>query len=140
MVKKLLGVFLVGIAVVVAAHFILTAFYEDAVDIDQIWYVLNWFMALAVVAVVIVHYLRQRALIQGGPGQGITREYLEVNLAFYASAFLALWFFWNWFDDLAVSPSPQGDVRLILWAFVDPLFILISATTGCQLWRDTSRR
>ena len=140
MVKRLLAVFLVAIAFVVAAHFMVSPLYEDAVDVGQVWDVINWFMAVGVVAALIVHYLRKRALDRRGPDGSIDRAYVEVNLSLYASIVLVLWFFWNWFDNLATGAESQGQTHLFFWTFVDPLFVLIAGTTGCCLWRSASRQ
>ena len=139
MLKKLFAIVLGAIALAVALHFMFTPFYADIVDIDRVWYVLDCFMALAVLVVLAVHYFRKRTLGERGPDESITREYLEVNLAFYASIVLAIWFFWNWFDYLTVDADSQGQINLLMWTFVDPLFVLVSGITGFRLWRDASR-
>ena len=36
------------------------------------------------------------------------RRYLEVNVIFYASAVLGLWFFWNWFAKLILGRRSIG--------------------------------
>ena len=133
MVRKLVGVVIGATAFAVALHFIFSAFYEDAVDVDQIWTVLNWFMAFGVLVAVTVWYLRKRAM-DGRGGDGITREYLEVNLVLYVTAFLSIWFFWNWFDDLTVADGVQSETRLIFWGFIDPLYVLVACVTSCTLW------
>ena len=45
-----------------------------------------------------------------------------------------MWFFWNWFDDLTVADGAQSDTRLVLWAFIDPLYVLVACVTSCTLW------
>ncbi len=132
MLRKLSGIVLGIISLVVAVHFIATPIYEDAVDIGQVWDVMNWFMALGVVAAVVVHYLRKRGM-DGRGSDAITREYLEVNLALYVSVFLALWFFWNWFDNFAVGAELQSQTRRIVWAFINPMFVMVVGFTACHL-------
>ena len=133
MVRKVVGFVVGASALAVALHFIFSAFYEDAVDVDQIWSILDVFMAFGVLVALIVWYLRKRAM-DGRGGNGITREYLEVNLLLYVAAFLSLWFFWNWFDFLVAGDGGQSDTRLILWAFIDPLYVLVACVTSCSLW------
>ena len=58
------------------------------------------------------------------------RRYLEVNALFYASAVLGLWFFWNWFGDL----MSRGE--RLLWAFINPLFVVVAGACGFRLWRE----
>lgn len=133
---RLLAVLFGALATVVTVQFILSPFYQDAVDIGQAWSYVNYMMAFGVSAGLIVHYLRKRALSR--PAASLSREYLEVNVAFYLSVLLALCFFWNWFDDLTVGADGQNTVHLIMWTFVNPLFVMISGHTGIQLWRRAS--
>ena len=39
--RTLIAIGLLAMSIVVAAHFILTPFYQDTMDIDQMWFVLN---------------------------------------------------------------------------------------------------
>ena len=55
---------------------------------------------------------------------------LEVNAISYASVVLGLWFFWNWFGNLMSRPEPS------LWAFIDPLFVVVVGACGIRLWRN----
>ena len=135
MVRKLVGVVVGASALAIALHFIFSAFYEDAVDVDQIWTVLNWFMAFGVLVALMVFYHLKRVM-EGRGADGVTREYMEVNLALYVAAFLSIWFFWNWFDDLTVADGVQSDGRLILWAFIDPLYVLVACAASRRLWRS----
>jgi hypothetical protein len=140
--KKLIAIGLIGLSVVMALHFILSPFYPDlskSLDAGEIWDILNWFMAAGVIALLVVHYLRKRALDEQGADGSVTREYLEANLALYGSILLALWFFWNWFDNLAVGAGVQSNTNLIYWALIDPLLIIAYGVTGCCLWRSASR-
>ncbi len=133
-VKRLLAVFLIVAALAVTVHFVASALYEDAVDVGLGWNILNWPMAAVVVVALVVHYLRKRALDRTETDGSITREYVEVNLALYATIVLALWFFWNWTDDL-MSSEAQSQLRRTFWVFIDPLFVLIGGITGMRLWR-----
>ncbi len=136
--QRLLAVLFGAIALVVTVQFVVSSFYQDAVDLDQVWTYVDWLIALGVLAGLIVHYLRKRAL--GRPAESITREYLEVNLAFYLTVMLALWFFWNWFDDLTVGAESQDATHLLMWTFVNPLFVVISGFTGFHLWSHAYRQ
>ena len=136
--QRLLAVLFGAFALVVTVQFVFSPFYPDAVDVGQLWNYVNYLMALGVLAGLIVHYVRKRGLtVSSG---SITREYLEVNLTFYLSIVLALCFFWNWFDDLTVGADSQDTTHLIMWTFVNPLFVVISGHTGLSLWRDASRQ
>ena len=74
----------------------------------------------------------------GGPersGGAVTRQYLEVNLAFYLTAAVTILFLHNWLSLLALGgDSLDGNHQAwIIWAFVDVMLPLTLGTTGCRL-------
>ena len=115
-----------------------SSFYRELVDTGAIWDVLNWFLAVGLVIALIVSYLHKRTLDRRGAAGSVTREYLEVNLMFYVTVVLVLWFFWNWSNDL-VSVEPQGQTQRNIWVWINPLFVPIAAATALRLWRSPSR-
>ena len=135
LVKKLLAVFLGVVALVVAVHFMFSSFYRELVDTGAIWNVLNWLMAVGLVVALIVSFHHKRTLDRRGAAGDVTREYLEVNLIFYVTVVLVLWFFWNWSNDL-VSVEPQGQTQRNIWVWINPLFVPIAAVTALRLWRS----
>lgn len=134
--KKILALILSLIGIAVLIQLVFSPIYPDTVDVDWTWNTLNWFIAFGVVAALIVTYLRMRFLnAYGGNG----RQHILANSAFYAAAVLAIWFFWNWFDDLTVGEDGQSQVRLIFWGFINPLFIILMGSVSARLWKDASR-
>ena len=136
--KRVLAVYLIGIAVVTGVNWIATPVYHDGTSNYWIWETINWFMAVAVVIVLVVNAIRKRLLCRREEGdRTITRDYLEVNLAFAASVVLTLWYFWNWFASLNPGSEPEvvGLIHLEWWAFINPLGVLVYAYTGAHLWR-----
>ena len=69
--------------------------------------------------------------------RSLSRRYLETYAGFIVTVFLALWFFWNWGDEFITSSGNESDVNLLIWAFINPLFVVVTGLTGCRLW--TSR-
>ena len=67
------------------------------------------------------------------------KMHVRVNLVFYSALWLAIWFFWNWFDNLASGAELQDDIHLTLWAFIDPLFIIAVGMLSVRLWKGDSR-
>ena len=133
--RTLISAGLMLVAAIVAAHFILSPFYQDVMDIDRMWFVLNWFMAAGSIIALVVNYHRYKATgAQSGEGP-VDRQYLKVTVALIASLVLVIWFLWNWFDDLTAASGSQSDIRLIMWAFIDPLFVLVTGATGLHVWR-----
>ena len=58
-----------------------------------------------------------------GSGEGITRRYLEANVAFFLTAAVTILFLHNWFSLLAQGPdSLDGNEQAwVIWAAVDTL-------------------
>ena len=135
-VQKLLSVFLIGVALVVAVHFVFNSFYREALGTVDVWGILDWPIALAIVIALVVSYQRKRALSRGSDG-AITREYLEANVAMYGTAMLALWFFSNWFNFLNYGIEGESTTNQVVWAFVDVIIVLVSSATGRYLWSNT---
>ncbi len=132
-VRRILAIILGAIALAVAFHFICSPFYRDIVDTREVWSVLNWFMAFAVLVALAASYIRK---------QNMTASDARVNVVFYSTLLLAIWFFWNWFDSLAADSlglGGQDGIHLILWAFIDPLLIILVGRLSVRLWKGDSR-
>ena len=129
--RRPLAVILGAITLAVAFHFIFLSFYQDSVDPNQVWEILDWFMAFAVLVTLAVTYVRKRATSTDSDD---IKEFICVNAAFYAALWLAIWFFWNWFDNLAIGDELQGQLRLTIWGFIDPLFIILVGSASAHLW------
>ena len=140
--KRLFSVFLVGLALAVAANWIATPLYHDGSADYPVWEILNWLMLVAVTIALIKNFCYKCSFDRQGSDGTITRRYLEVNLAFYASIVLALWYYWNFFASLLPDNESAvvGIIHLEMWAWVNPLFVLVSGVTGVRLWRDASRQ
>ena len=134
-IVKMIAVFFWLSATAVALHFVFTPLYENVMNIGEMWGALNIVMAIAVLGALGIHLYRKLVLDKQGADAGITREYLETNLLVYLSVALTLWFSWNWIDDLTIYPDVQSSVRLTLWSFINPLFVIVAGVTGCYLWR-----
>ena len=135
MLRKPLSVILGLIALAVLLHFVLSSFYPDSWDVDLMWNVLNWFMAFGVIVCLVLIYVHKRSV---GADSG-ANAFICVNVAFYAAAFLAILFFWNWFDDLTAGEDGQGQTHRNFWVVIDALFVIIVAEVSAHLWRDSSQ-
>ena len=138
MPRRIGALVLALISLAVGIHFVFGSLYQDAVDVIGVWAVLDWFMAAGILIALFVSFVAKQALDQDGAGDSVTRGYLEVNVVFYAAVFLALWFFWNWFDFLTSGDEPQGTTNLVNWMLIDPLIAVVMGVTGLRLWRDAS--
>ena len=140
-VNRILSIYLIAVAVSTGVNWIATPLYHDGSSNYWIWEVLNWFIAVAVILVLVVNAIRKRRLCRREEGsKAISRDYIEVNLAFAASVLLTLWYFWNWFAALNPGSEPEvvGLIHLEWWAFINPLGVLLYAYTGAHLWRSAN--
>ncbi|MCY4654661.1 MAG: hypothetical protein OXC95_16035 [Dehalococcoidia bacterium] len=134
-IRRPLAVVLALITIAVAIHFIFQPFYTDTLNPNQVWEILDWFMAFAVVVALVVTYMQKRGIESGTTD---TNRFISVNVAFYAAAWLAIWFFWNWFDNLSLGDELQGELRLTFWGLIDPLFIIVVGSVSARLWKHES--
>ena len=136
-VRRLLGVFLVVIALVVAVNLMATPLYHDGSDDYPIWKIVNWFMAVGVVVALIVNAMRKRAMGARGANEPSVREYLRVNLTYYTTVVLTILFFWEWFWTLNPdSETSDGAVtsHMVYFPIMDALFVVVCLATGRYLW------
>ncbi len=127
---RIVAAYQVVLAVAVGVHFIITPLYHPGGDEPfTAWEIMNWFMAVSVVIVLVGSFMRKRRMDAEADGASDARRSLEVNIVFYAALGLFLWYFWNWFG--VFSDQANGT----LWAFIDPLFVLVVGPAGLRMWR-----
>ena len=131
MLRKPVAVYLALSALAVLVHFWLSPFYPDSWDVGVIWEVVDVFMAVGIVVTLAYTFSYKRGV---GSDAG-TLAHVCAYTAFYASAVLAVLFFWNWFDDLTVPSGEQSDTRLIFWPVINTMYIVLMGTVGWRLWR-----
>ena len=134
-IRKLTAAALWVIAAAVGVHFIFGPVYGHILDIGLIWRILGWFMTAGVAVVLLTQYTRKRAADSRQHDARVSREYLASNFLFFASIILAIWFLWNWIDSLVIGAANQNVTNITIWAFIDPLFIMVMGITSCYLWR-----
>ncbi len=127
--RKPLAIILGLTALAVLFHFVLTPFYEDAVESDDVWFILNWFMAFGVIVTLFLTYLAKKDVGR----EDDTNTYLRMNVGFYAAAALAVLFFWNWSMELVV-----GEGSGTYWPLINTLYVLLVTRVSIHLWRDSS--
>ena len=137
-VRRVGAVYLVAVALAVAVFFVINQFLDDSVDVVQVWSVLNVPMVIGLAAALIFNLSRKMEEGARDPEAGVTRRYLEVNLAFYVTAAVSILFLHNWFSLLANGPdSLDGNHQAwVIWAFVDTALPLVLAATGFGMWRE----
>ena len=141
--KKLGAVYLVGVAVAVAVFFIVNTFLDDEIDVLNVWHALDVLMLIALAIALTYNYARKQDEDGGDPGGGVTRRYLEVNVAFYLTAGVMILFLHNWFALLALGADSLDDNRRAawtIWAVVDTALPIVVGVTGCRLWQEASAK
>ena len=117
--QRVLGVYMILAAAVVGVHFVISPLYDDAGVTRQA----HAIMAAAVLIALGATTTWKRALA----GDADLKRYIEANVAFYGALWLTIWFFWNWFGFLV------GRDEQVVWAFIDPLFVLVAGAAGYRL-------
>lgn len=144
-VKKLISLYLLGVAVAVAVYFIIGPLLPESFDSLDVWEILDILMVIALGFALLFNYGMKRK--EGGRDAGapVTRRYLEVNLLFYLTAGITILFLHNWFALLGLGadnlggPDPAGNhQRWVIWAVVDVLLPITLGVTGCHMWVDSS--
>ena len=105
--------------------------------LPPLWTPINYLMAVSAALGVIFSYLRKRALEAAGLDRIVTRRYLEANILFYGFLFIAMLFFWNWFDSL-FDADPQDIDHHIVWIIVDTVGPLLWGALGMFLLRGNN--
>ena len=136
--NKLVGAYLVIVAVVVAVFFIINNFLTDAIDVMTVWYVLDVLMVIGLALGLIYNYMAKREADGAGDGSGTFRRSLEANVAFYATAGVTILFLHNWFALLAGVSLDGNEQAWVIWAVVDTVLPLVLGATGCRLWRGSA--
>ena len=138
--KKLVGAYLVIVAVAVAVFFIINSLLTDAIDVLSVWYVLDVLMVIGLALALYFNYVRKRE-VEARDGNGsVTRPYVESNALFYLTAAVTIIFLHNWLSLLANgADSLDGNHQAwVIWAFVDTLLPISFGLSGCRLWREAT--
>ena len=138
--QKLLGTYLIGVAMMVAVWFIINTFFVKSLNVSDVWFVLDILMAAGLVVALAFNYDRKRRHDDRSPGEPISRRYLEVNTAFYLTAGITILFLHNWFSFLHGGPdSLEGNHQAwVIWAAVDTLLPIVLGVTGCAMRKESS--
>lgn len=142
MIARICGDYLAVVAVAVALHTVVEPFYHtyDSAELyGEIWGILDWFMALAILLGIWFAYQMKSGESERESSGGITRGLAFSNLLFYGFLYVAILFFWNWFMHLSPgAPSPDGGKVLLVWLIVDAGLPLLAGSLGIHLIRESS--
>ena len=133
-VRRIFGAYLVLMAIIVVVNLAVTPLYHDGSDEYTVWEIVNYFMAVAVVIVLVIGILRKRAI--DGEEDVDTLTYLRTSFVFYGAIVLASLFFWEWFWQL----NPESETGLavnshmIYFPAMDCLFSVLCLIVGRRVW------
>ena len=136
--KRIIGVYLIAVAVIVAVHTIIEPLYHtstEAAPYTSNWSYINPLMAIAVVLSLVCSYGWKRRADREGGDAPVTRHYLAANTLFYGFVFVGILFFWNWFNYVSPNFTAVGDDTVSLfWGLIDALLPpLLGAMGMCIL-------
>ena len=139
-IVRLLGMYLILVATVVAVWFVISTFFVASLNVSDVWFVLDIFMAIGLVLALAFNFDRKRKEDARSPGEQIGRRYLEVNTAFYLTAGITILFLHSWFSFLrGGADSLDGNHQAwVIWAVVDTLLPLTLGTTGCAMLKGST--
>lgn len=139
MLNRIMGYFLVLVAVVVAIHTVIEPLYYISTETSHYspnWQYINPPMALAILLGLISSYNRKREI---DLEDTITRPYLEANILFYGYLFVGILFFWNWFNLMSPGFTAVGNETVsLVWVIIDAALPLLCGAMGVSLLREGS--
>ena len=139
--KKVIGVFLILVAAIVAIHTVLEPLYYTSTDEnpnnDSVWIYINILSAISLVLGIIISFVRKNNISENSSVQ----EYITANTLFFGFMFAAIIFFWNWFG--LINPGKdftptQSDTGSMVWIIFDAILPLLNGALGMHLIRSNS--
>lgn len=136
-VHKTLGAALALTGLAVGGYFLVFELYAGQGDADaafDVWTVLNWIMAVAVILLALVTWAERREL----PADADLRERLAAGARFYGSLALLLLFFNVWFAGrwgAIADVAPPPAYVSIQWIATDIALAILAVNVGLRLWR-----
>ena len=130
--RRIIGVAQILVSLVVAVQFIAWRLYESG----DVWAILDYVMFVAILLAFYFNLERKRKSDASGES-GISREYLESNVMYFATMVLAALFLFNWLNLLVNGAMAVGEEVMhdVVWVVVDIMIIVVSGATGGYLLR-----
>ncbi len=137
LLSRIIAVYLLITGAAVFFNLMATPLYHDGSETYPTWQILNWFMAAGALIVLVVGYLRKRALDKAGEDGASTLDHVRGGFVFYGSIALAMLFFWEWFWTLNPESETGGAVtaHMVYFPFVDALFTILALVVGQRMWK-----
>ena len=140
MLKKIIGIYLILVAVLVGVHTVVEPLYHvstEARPYSATWDILNPMMIVALVLALVYAYQRKNG-VDSNQGAS-TREFIAANTLFFGLLFVSILFFWNWFNLMSPEYTAIGDETVSLaWIVIDALLPLLTGAMGIHLVRSAN--
>ncbi len=142
-ILKIIGVFLILVAAIVAINTVVEPLYHTSATEegaspynDPVWKYINILSAISIVLGIILSYSRMSKVNENSSVQ----EFIAANTLFYGFMFVAVFFFWNWFG--IINPGrdytpTQTDTASMVWMIVDAALPLLNGALGVHLLRNS---
>lgn len=130
--RKLVAIYLGVVGVGTAAQFVLQGFYDSVDASGDGWQVISWLMAVALV-LILATAIHENMAAGHEPGAPVTRSWLTAKASLYATVFITLLFFWNWFTLEWGRGDAQHDIQF--WRIIDPAVAILAISTSLRAWR-----
>lgn len=132
LVKRAFGYIHIILGLAVAVQFLASEIYDgDAVG--QVWDILNYFMAIGVIAALVFSYLRSREADRSDMSEWIASSVMLIASAALFLLYFEQWFAWTVFKD---AGDELGDSRSLVWIIIDVMFPIVNIIVGSYLLRS----
>lgn len=139
MTVRIIGLYLLAVAVVVGIHTAAEPVYyvsTDAAPVSPLWDVLDYFSAIAIVVAAWFAWVRYRDALR----QDALWDRMASSVQFYGLVIVAVMFFWAWFTVAPIVASSlwiQPAALTVVWVAVDALMVALVASVGGGLLART---
>ena len=132
LIKRVFGYIHIILGLAVAVQFLASEIYDgDAVG--QVWDILNYFMAIGVIAALVSSYLRSREADRSDMSEWIASSVMLIASAALFLLYFEQWFAWTVFKD---AGDELGDSRSLVWIMIDVMFPIVNIIVGSYLLRS----
>lgn len=132
--KPLFSIYLRVLAVVLYVQYLGSQFYDPLAEgmASTVYRILDPLLVLGMIIVLYYAFQRKR-IVDSGPDDGVTREYLEANGVLYFGIALFVALLWNWFGFQFANPANSYGW---LWAVIDLTLPLLFFASSVQLLKS----
>ncbi len=133
MIKQLFGYIHIVLGSLVALQFLASEIYSDDA-VGSVWEVLNYLMAIGVVAALVFSYLRSQQADRSDLAEWIGSTAMLIAAAALFLLYFEQWFAWAVFKD---ADDTLGDHRSMVWIIIDVAFPIVNLIVGTHLLRTS---